>query len=181
MLEVRIPKQEYYDEDKNEFITVYETIFKMEHSLLSIRDWEAKWNIPFLGRGEKTTEQIYDYLRCMTLEPKVKDWNIYKRLPLKEVERIMEYIRSSMTATTFFDFGSNKPNREVVTADVIYYWMITLNIPIEFQSVHLDQLLTLIRVASVKNAPKKKMSQRDTLKMYAKLNEERRKKYNTKG
>lgn len=181
MLEVRIPKQEYYDEDKNEFFNVEEKIFKMEHSLLSIRDWEAKWNVPFLGKREKTTEQIYDYLRCMTLEPKTESWSVYKYLPLKELERVMEYIRSSMTATTFWDFDSNKPSREIVTADVIYYWMITLNIPIEFQSVHLDQLLTLIRVASVKNAPKKKMSQRDTLRMYEKLNEERRRKYNSKG
>lgn len=181
MLEVCIPKQEYYDEDKNEFITVNEINFKMEHSLVSIRDWEAKWNVPFLGKTEKTTEQIYDYLRCMTLEPKITDCGIYKRVPLKELERIIEYIRSTMTATTFCDFGSNKPNREIVTADVIYYWMITLNIPIEFQYVHLDQLLTLIRVASVKNAPKRKMSQKDTLRMYAKLNEERRRKYNSKG
>lgn len=181
MIEIIIPKKEYYNERSNEFIEIKETRLKMEHSLISIKNWESKWNIAFLGRDEKTNEQMLDYLRCMTVHPGDVDINVYRSISEKEMNRISEYIRSPMTAQKFYNGPEGSVSRETITAELIYYWMFTLNIPLEFQKVHLNQLLTLIRLTSLKNTPPKKMSASEIIKRNNKLNDERRRRLGTKG
>lgn len=181
MIEITIPRSEYYNESLNEFIEIKETRLKMEHSLISIKNWESKWNVAFLGKNEKTNEQMLDYLRCMTVHPGDVKLTIYQSIPETEMNRISEYIRSPMTAQKFFDGPEGSVNRENITAELIYYWMITLNIPLEFQKVHLNQLLTLIRLTSLKNTPPKKMSASEIIKRNNKLNDERRRRLGTKG
>lgn len=183
MIKIHVPRTEYFNEEKNEFIEIKEMVLSLEHSLISIRNWESKWNVAFLGKKEKTGEQMLDYLRCMTVYPENVDPVVYRTIPQSGIEEISEYIRSPMTATVFYDESgeSRSLNKDTITSELILYWMITLNIPLEFQKVHLNQLLTLIRLVSMKNAPQKKMSRAEILRRNAKLNEERRKKYNTKG
>lgn len=181
MIEIVVPKREYYNELTNEFIEVKETKLKMEHSLISIKNWEAKWNIAFLGKNEKTNEQMLDYLRCMTVHPGDVDFTVYQSIPEIEMDRISEYIKAPMSAQKFFYDSGGKTSLETITSEVIYYWMITLNIPMEFQKVHLNQLLTLIRLTSIKNTPPKKMSTRELLERNNRLNDERRKRLGTKG
>ena len=181
MISIHIPKSEYYNEATNEFTEIKETTLKMEHSLISIKKWEAKWNIAFLGRNEKTDEQMLDYLSCMTISPMDVNPIVYKAISNEQMKQVGDYIRAPMTATTFYDADGKKISRETVTAELIYYWMIALNIPMDFQKVHLNQLLTLIRTVSVKNTPPKKMSREEILRRNAKLNAERRKRLNTRG
>lgn len=180
MIKIKVPRVEYYNDILNEFLEVKETLLSMEHSLISIRNWEAKWNQAFLGKKEKSGEQMLDYLRCMTVHPGDVSLEVYKSIPSTEMEKISDYIRSPMTATVLYDLGGTAINQDTVTAELILYWMITLGIPMEFQKVHLNQLLTLIRLTSMKNNPKK-MSQSEILRRNAKLNAERLKKYNTRG
>lgn len=183
MIKIHVPKTEYYNEIQNEFIEVKETTLSMEHSLISIRNWETKWNKAFLGRTDKSTEEILDYLRCMTVHPGEVDLSVYKAIPESGMKEISDYIKAPMTATVFYDEegkGTNI-NKDTVTCELILYWMITLGIPMEFQKVHLNQLLTLIRLTSIKNAPPKKMSPQEILRRNERLNQQRRKKYNSKG
>ena len=105
---------------------------------------------------------------------------VYEQLSEENIKQINKYINSSMTATTFSNLNNN-PSREIITSELIYYWMISLNVPMECQKWHLNRLLTLIRVCNAKNAPAKKMSARDIMSRNSALNAARRKKYNTKG
>lgn len=173
MLQLIIPDSEYFNEQTNEFVQVQGRTIQLEHSLLSLSKWEAKWQKPFLRETpEKTEEEIIDYVRCMTLTQNV-DPSVYLNLSDENVEAINDYISSPMTATWFND-RSNKLNREIITSELIYYQMIALGIPFECQKWHLNRLLTLIRVCSIKNSPQKKMSKRDVLRSNRELNAARK-------
>lgn len=179
MLRITIPAAEQWDERKQEFISTKECSIQLEHSLVSLSKWESKWNKPFLGKDDKTEEEIIDYVRCMTITQNV-DPNVYYAMSNDNIRSIRDYIDEPMTATTFRDVG-NKSNKEIITSELIYYWMIALNIPFECQKWHLNRLLTLIRVCNIKNQPDKKMKPNEIMKQNAALNAARRKKMNTKG
>jgi hypothetical protein len=179
MLTVTIPDGEYFDQGTNEFVTVKKQVLQLEHSLVSISKWEAEWGKPFLSKETKTTAQTYDYVRCMTLTQNVNPV-VYKFIPNDVIEKVTQYIDAPMTATSFSDNKTSGP-REVITSELVYYWMVTLNIPFECQKWHLNRLLTFIRVCNTKNAPPKKMSQRDIYLRNKQLNAQRRAQLNSKG
>jgi hypothetical protein len=172
MLQVTIPSIEVFDETRNEFITIKEQTLQLEHSLVSISKWESKWTKPFLSKNSKTTEETIDYVRCMTITQNVND-DIYNYLNPKNIEIINKYIDSDMTATTISK-ENNTINREIITAEIIYYWMISFTIPFECQKWHLNRLLTLINVCNIKNSPPKKMSRTEQATRNTSLNEERK-------
>lgn len=180
MLEITIPATELYDEIKQEFIYTNEQTLQLEHSLVSLSKWESKWCKPFLNGDNKTFEETIDYIKCMTLTHNVNP-NCYLSLSGENIEEINKYIGAPMTATTFSNMKGGKINREQVTAELIYYWMIALNIPFECQKWHLNRLVTLIQVCNIKNQPPKKMSKRSIMSRNAALNAARKKQYNTKG
>lgn len=186
MLQITIPAQEYFNEITERFINSKATVLQLEHSLVSLSKWESKWQKPFLVKTEKTVEESVDYIRCMTLTQNIPD-EFYKTIidnvavVNSLIEQVSKYIELPMTATTFSKTDKNVINRELITAEVIYYWMITLNIPFECQKWHLNRLLTLINVCNIKNQPQKKMSQKDTLARNRALNEARRNKLHTSG
>lgn len=181
MISIHINGGELYNEKTEEFINIKEQTILLEHSLVSVAKWESKWQKAFLGSSQKTREEVIDYIRCMTITQNVNPL-IYDLIPDKEIEKITKYIEDPMTATWFNDRpGSNKPSNEVVTAEIIYYWMISFNIPVEFQKWHLNRLLTLIKVCSIKNAPKEKMKRSEILNNNRALNNARKKALHTKG
>ena len=180
MLHITIPGVELWDENDQQFIVREPIDLELEHSLVSLKEWESKWHKAFLKDNDKTAEESLDYIRCMTRTPNV-DPEVYYRIPPNIEQQIYEYINAPMTATVFSDDKTAKPSREVATAEVIYYWMIALNIPVEFQHWHLNSLLTLIKVCNIKNTPPKKMSKRDIMSRNAALNEARRRQLNTRG
>lgn len=153
---------------------------QLEHSLVSLQKWESKWCKPFLSKREKTAEELLDYVKCMTITQNV-DPNIYSFLTNENLKEINSYIEAPMTATTINEDKKAKSNREVVTAELIYYWMFSLNIPFECRKWHLNQLITLVKVCSIKNQPPKKTSKKDLLSRNAALNAARRKQFNTTG
>ena len=107
--------------------------------------------------------------------------DVYNKLTVENVEAINEYIYAPMTATTFREDKTGKLNNEIVTSELVYYWMVALNIPFECQKWHLNRLLTLIRICNVKNQPPKKMSKGDIMRRNAALNAARRKQFNSNG
>lgn len=178
MLQIVVPARELWDEINERFVNVKETKLTLEHSLVSISKWEAKWHKSFFSDG-KTQEMMIDYIRDMTLTQNV-DPNIYNYLSESNLNDIRNYMEDTRTATRFF----NEPKgskREVVTSELVYFWMVHWGIPFECQKWHINRLLTLIRICSIKNQPQKKMSQREVLSQYASINAARRKKYNTRG
>lgn len=180
MLQITIPAIEQWDERKQEFVISKEQTLSLEHSLVSLSKWESKHCKPFLGKEAKTTEEIIDYIRCMTITQNVPS-EVYNNITIENIAQINRYIESPMTATWFIKEGPNKPNREQITSELIYYWMISMNIPFECQKWHLNRLLTLIRVCNVKNQPPKKRSKKEIMSRNAALNAARRKQLNTKG
>jgi hypothetical protein len=179
MLKITIHSIELYDEIKDEFINSKEQVLQLEHSLVSLSKWESKWCKPFLSKVEKTIEESIDYIRCMTLTQNV-DPDTYKLISQENMSQVSKYIEAPMTATTFSNSGKSK-NREIITAEIIYYWMIAFNIPYDCQKWHLNRLLTLIDVCNIKNNPPKKMSQKALMNRNATLNAARRRSLNTKG
>lgn len=180
MLTITIPAVEMYDEETEMFISSKEQTLQLQHSLVSLSKWESKWCKAFLSKEEKTLEETIDYIKCMTITQNV-DPNVYNALTQSNIDEINKYIGAPMTATTFYDDNQKGRNKEIITSELIYYWMISLNIPMECQKWHLNRLLTLIRVCNVKNAPAKKYSKGDMTRRYASLNAARRKQLNTKG
>ena len=182
MLRITIPgSSELWDEEKQEFLPPSKDVtLQLEHSLLSLSRWESKWNKAFLKKDEKSNEELIDYIRCMTLNRDV-DPSVYHRLTSENFQQVNDYIGAPMTATYFRDDKVMGHNRETITAELIYYWMISLNIPFECQKWHLNRLFALIKVCSIKNSPPKKMSKTEIARQQAQLNAARRKKHHTKG
>lgn len=185
MLELTIPPRNIFLEQTEEFVDVKGGFLQLEYSLISISKWESKWHKPFLEENEKTTEEIIDYIRCMTVNRGV-DPELYQYLPGWVFEKVAEYIKDPMTATTIHSiFGPSKngKKKETITAEIIYYWMIAAGVPVEFEKWHLNKLLMLIKVAEVKTAdPKKnKVDKKIAAEQRARLNQERRAKYHSKG
>lgn len=180
MLTIKIPSVEYFDEKTSSFNTSKEITLQLEHSLVSISKWEAKWHKPFLSNTQKTSEEILDYVRCMTITQNV-DPNRYLLLTADNFKRIESYIEDPMTATWFNDKENKNKKKETVTSEIIYYWMIGFNIPFECQKWHINRLLTLIRVCNIKNQPQKKMSKSELMNRNKTLNAARRNALKTKG
>jgi len=180
MLYIHIPPADNWDERREEFVSFPGKTLQLEHSLVSLAKWESIWGKPFLSQVKKpkTYEETMSYIRCMTITQNV-DPISYNFLTEQNLADINAYIEAPMTATTF---NENKQGPgEQITAEIIYYWMIAFNIPFECQKWHLNRLLTLIRVCSIKNQPQKKMSNRQILSNNARLNAARRKAMHTKG
>lgn len=175
MLEITVPAAEMFDESTQEFIESKEQTLQLEHSLVSLSKWESKWHKAFLSKREKTFEETIDYIRCMTITKNV-DPSVYFNLSKENIEAINRYIEDPMTATYIAEDPNGSIGGDVVTSELIYYWMISLNIPQEYQKWHLNRLLSLIKVCNVKNMPAKKMSQSELMRRHSAINEARRKK-----
>lgn len=175
-----IPKtDDLWDPVKEEFVTQPAVTLHLEHSLMSVSKWEAKYHRPFLYRQDKkSSEEMLDYIRMMTFSPKVDD-SVYYRIAQEQYDQISAYIEDPMTASTVRETGS--PSREIVTSELIYYWMISLNIPFECQKWHLNRLIMLIRVCSAKNAKPRKMSKGEIRRRNSALNAARRAKLHSRG
>lgn len=183
MLKITIPKCEIWDEANNCFILTKEQELCLEHSLVSLSKWESKHHKYFLENKTINPEEMLDYIRCMTLTKNVEP-EVYNALTQQNINDIVNYINDSMTATFFSDNGQKKTSKEIITSEIIYYWMISLQIPVEFQKWHLNRLLTLIKVCNEKNTPekdKKKMTKREIMERNKMLNEQRRKITHSKG
>lgn len=182
MLTIHVPIAEGLDEATQTFVVTQAVTLEMEHSLVSLSKWESLWETPFLGKEEQTTEQVLSYIELMTLTPNVPP-EIFTRLSKENLTVINAYINAKMTATWFRDLpGQRKGGTgEVVTSEIIYYWLVSLQIPFETQEWHLNRLLTLVKVINQKNAPKKKLSKQEALQQQRDLNRRRRQGLGTRG
>jgi hypothetical protein len=180
MLTIVVLGVEMFDEESQEFVTKDDVTLELEHSLVSLSKWESKHEKPFLGKEEKTTEEIIDYIKCMMLTPDVPD-QVVSKFSEKNFVEIQEYIEAKMTATWFNDIPGAPKSRDVITAELIYYWMVTFQIPFECEHWHLNRLFTLIRICNVKQSKPEKMSRAEIAARNRELNAQRRKQLGTSG
>lgn len=179
MLNLIIPSQEMFDENTSEFIILKEERIKLEHSLIAISRWESKYKKPFLHNDKVTNVELMDYISCMNIESRSIDKIVRERLSYKEINSITEYIGDPMTATTIEELTKNTSTK-IVTSELIYGWMVVLQIPFDCEKWHLNRLTTLIRVCNELNTPPKQRSKADIMKRHKAINAARRAKYYNK-
>lgn len=180
MIQLTIGQDEYYDEERERFVAVKPVIVRLEHSLKSLAKWESKWKKPFLSGKPVSKEEGVDYIRCMEVTGQI-DPSIFNYVTAEQQDQVNEYINDKMTATTINRRGPQKKSREIITAEIIYFWMIQYGIPPEYDKWHLNRLLTLIEVCSVKGGSQKKMSPKEQMAEQRALNAARKAKYKTRG
>lgn len=180
MLTIVVPETEFFDEKSQEFITKGAVTLKLEHSLVSLSKWESKYERPFLEITKKSTEEAHGYIKSMTVTPNVPE-EVYERLSEDNIADVNAYIESKMTATWFSGTSAAPQTRDVITAELIYYWMIIFNIPLECERWHLNRLFTLIRVCNLKQEKPKKMSRAELVARNRELNARRRQELGTTG
>lgn len=179
MLKLNINPVEIYDELIDEFIVKPGLSLILEHSLYTISKWESRWMKPFLGKNEKTDDELLDYIICMDVTETLT-LDAVQRIHQTDLVRIMTYINSSMTATTFSTVDNGKSN-ELITSELMYYWMIALQIPLDCEHWHVNRLMTLIKICNIKNSPNKKQNAQTMLANQRELNKQRRMQNNSTG
>lgn len=179
MLVLNIGEAEAYDDEKQEFVMIGGTRLEFEHSLSSLSKWESTYEKPFLA-GDKTREETLGYIQLMCLTPNVPD-EVWQTITPENIHTVQNYIEAKMTATWFPEEKNSPGARDVITAEIIYYWMVSLNVPFECETWHLNRLLTLIKVINKKNQPEKKMSRRDIAVRNRQLNAQRKAQMGTRG
>jgi hypothetical protein len=180
MLTIVVLGVEHFDETSQEFVTVDDVTLELEHSLVSLSKWEQMYEKPFLGKDEKTSEEILEYIKLMTLTPNIAP-EVFLKLSEDNIKTINTYLEAKMTATWFSEAPGAPASRDVITAELIYYWMISFQIPWECERWHLNRLFTLIRVCNIKQAKPKKMSRSELAQRNRELNAQRKKQLGTKG
>jgi hypothetical protein len=180
MLTITVGATGVYDEESGTFKTQGGVELQLEHSLVSLSKWEAIHEKAFLGSNDKSSEEVLSYVECMLLTPNPPE-EILHQLSQENVQEINEYIDRKMTATWFSEQPGTPKSREIITAELIYYWMTVFSIPFECETWHLNRLFTLIRICNVKQAKPKKMSRAEVARRNRELNEQRKAQLGTKG
>lgn len=180
MLKIVIEGEEFYNEEEKTFETINDVHLELEHSLVSVSKWESIYEKPFLTPGVKSSEEIFDYIKAMVLTPNV-DLDVLYTCSQKNLDKIQEYIDSNQSATTFGAMPERRGPGEIITSELIYYWIVSFNIPFECQYWHLNRLFSLIRICNIKNSKPKRMSRNEIAQRNRELNAQRREKLGTSG
>lgn len=179
MLTITVGADDVYDDETQSFGTQGGVELQLEHSLVSLSKWESIHEVAFLGAKERTPEEYLSYIECMLLTPNPPG-DFLQKLSKENFEEINAYIDRKMTATRISEIRS-RPTQEVVTSELIYYWMTAFNIPFECERWHLNRLLVLIRICNIKQEKPKKVGRAEAAARQRELNAQRRQRMNSTG
>lgn len=180
MLTLIISGAEWFDNETQTFLTDGDLVLELEHSLISLSKWESEFQKPFLSAADKTPDEILAYVRHMLITKLDVDIP-FGRFTQANLDQINVYINSKQSATTFGSMPERKGQGEVITAELIYYWLVAFTIPFECQYWHINRLFALIRICNIKNSKPKKMSRHEMATRNRELNAQRKAQLNTTG
>lgn len=180
MLTIEVLGQEHWDEELNEFVYPESFELTLEHSLVSLSKWEEEHEKPFMGKEQKSTEETLSYVYHMILTHG-KSRQCVRLMTDENIQQVQEYIDKAATATWFAESMPEPKSNEVITTELIYYWMNTMNIPLEAQHWNFNRLLTLIKIHTTKNSQPKKMGKNEMMQRRREINERNKAKFNTRG
>jgi hypothetical protein len=182
MLTITFPAEEFWDEATEKFLKDPhgDVVLQFEHSLVSLSKWESKFEKAFLGKQEKTAEEVLGYVEAMIVTENYPP-NTLERLTQSHVAQINNYIDSKQSATVFGEMPKQRGRNETITSELIYYWMVAFNIPFECQTWHLNRLFALVRICNNKNSKPEKMSKAAIAQRNRELNEQRKAQLGTSG
>ena len=167
MLTLTVQPKRLWDEKENRFRMSHEhpTTISLEHSLISISKWESKWHKAFLTDRKKTPEEMFDYVKCMTITKNVPE-GVFYALAEADYTAISEYIENPMSASNIHSGAvkSKKKSRDVMTSDLIYYYMVAGQIDWQAQTWHLNRLLKLIEIYALKQEESNRESKKGRAK-----------------
>jgi len=175
MLRLTVVTEEGFDDESQRFVPAATFDLELEHSLVSLSKWESRFEKPFLTSKDKSPEELLAYLEMMCLTTEIPP-EVFPKFSRDNLDELNKYINSRQTATWFND-KDQRPSRDVITSELIYYWMVAFNIPFECQFWHLNRLLTLIKVCNIKNTPPQKgrrMNRAEAMSRQNSLNAQRR-------
>lgn len=166
-------------------LTVYDgdrkVDLRFEHSLLSLSKWEEKHKKAFLGPDQHAPTEMLDYWSCMLLPPE-DDPNLVVLLSPDQGDQLLHYINEERTASSIPDDGKRKSDGEVVTSELIYFWLVALRIPFQpTETWHLSRTLMLVQITGYKQQPPKKRKATEVMSDWIRINNERREKFHTNG
>ena len=180
MLTIFVSDRELYDETTEEFVLQPSFVLRLEHSLVSLSKWESKFEKAFLGKEAKTNEELRGYIECM-IQDGPTDQESLSRLTSRHFDEIRDYIESAQTATKFGELPKKTTKAETVTAELIYFWLVTFNIPFEVETWHLNRLFALVRICNMKNQKPTRKSKAEMTRQYREMNARRRAELGTRG
>lgn len=180
MLTITVLGEEHFNEETQEFSTEGDFVLELEHSLVALSKWESIYEKPFLDAGIKTTEEVLGYIKAMVLTLNVPP-EVFSKLSKENYEQINTYIDSKRSATWFAETPNAPQSREVITSELVYYWMIALTVPMECENWHLNRLFSLLKICNIKNGKPKKMSKSELAQRNSSLNAQRKAQLGTTG
>ncbi len=183
MLTLIIEEKDFFNSVENKFMKVPGCVLELEHSLVSLSKWESKFRKSFLSSENKTLDEVYGYVEAMIISYEGNLDNLMYRLSEENYTQINDYLRSEQSATTFAETTQQKTKgrSEIITSELIYYWMNCYQVPMECEKWHLNRLFALLRIHNVKSAKPKKRSKGEIAREYRDLNEQRKAQLKTTG
>lgn len=172
MFTIKIPPLEIFDDELEEFRQFGADEITFEHSLYTIARYEEATHKPYYDT-RSDEDNLFSYMPYMAIKPP-KDPSAFFRIPQDELAKLKSWMEDSHTATWFSKDDDNSPEREIVTAELIYYWMTEYRIPFECERWHINRLMTLIQVCARKKSPPKQKSQAEIIREHRALNQKRR-------
>lgn len=175
MLELRIHATDLWDPVSERFLSVKEQTLPLEHSLLSISKWEARWHkpMPLVNDEGMSGEEFVDYIRCMTVS-RNPDPLVYQCISADDVQAVMDYINDPHTATWFGESKADNSDKRPLTAEIIYHLMFVFGVSKECEKWHFNRLMTQLRVEYEESKPQKKKTKAEIADRHRYLNAKRR-------
>lgn len=169
MLEFKV-----YDGDRK-------VVLRFEHSLLSLSKWESEFKVPFMTTRTKTPTEMFRYFECMLVPPE-DDPSLVILLKPEDLETLSNYINESRTASSVPEDGKKQYDNEIVTSELIYFWLTAMRIPFHpTETWHVSRIVMLVQITGYKQQPAKRRRPREVMSDMIKENERRKKLFNTSG